>query len=333
MYEIRGVKGTIVTNSEKIKLKDDYVHDYIELKSTTNKMVLSYKDYVTISEIRVYSTGGIPDNVQQWKKEESTDLMLFSTHSDDEVLFFGGILPTYVNQGKKVHVVYLTRHDLGGNYVKNERIHEQLDGLWTSGVRDYPTFGIIKDAKSVIKDHTEKEMKAIIKHVQKQLKKDKIKDKEVIDFYVELLRKYKPQVVLGHDEYGEYGHGQHVYNTYILKQAVEKSKDKKYKVKGLEPFDVSKFYIHLYNQDNSTIINLDTPLEKYNNRTAYQVTCEAFTKHLSQQKSKYPAWLYGEYHEHTKASDIDTSNPMYWGLYYSTVGEDINKNDLFENID
>ena len=70
----------------------------------------------------------------------------------------------------------------------------------------------------------------------------------------------------------------------------------------------------------------------YHDRTAYQVTQEAFKKHISQQQSKYPQWLNGEYNEYTKASDITTNNPMYWGLYYSSVGSDKYKNDLFENI-
>ena len=70
---------------------------------------------------------------------------------------------------------------------------------------------------------------------------------------------------------------------------------------------------------------------KYN-RTAYQVTQEAFKKHISQQKTVYPAWLNGENNEYTKAADIKTYSPMYWGLYSSTVGTDVKKNDLFENI-
>ena len=59
---------------------------------------------------------------------------------------------------------------------------------------------------------------------------------------------------------------------------------------------------------------------------------EAFKKHVSQQKSKYPAWLNGVNNEYTQAKQIQTSSPMYWGLFYTSVGKDKKKNNLFEHI-
>jgi LmbE family N-acetylglucosaminyl deacetylase len=333
IYGIKTAKGALKTDSETIELgKNDFLHEYVKLNMSSKSITLNYNQNVTISEIHVYGEGDIPADVQIWGRDETTDLMIFSTHSDDEVLFFGGIIPTYINQGKKVHVTYLTKH-YDCKKPNQIRLHEVLDGLWTSGVRDYPTFGILPDEGSRITKKNSKGLNKIIKKVKKQVKADRLSDAKIIDFYVRVIRQYKPKVILGHDVYGEYGHGQHIYNTYILKQAVKKARTKRYKISGLAAYKVPKVYLHLYGKKkNRTTINLDVPLIKYNNKTAYQVTQEAFKKHVSQQKSKYPAWLNGNNNEYTRASQIKTSSPMYWGLYYTSVGKDKKKNDLFEHI-
>ena len=66
--------------------------------------------------------------------------------------------------------------------------------------------------------------------------------------------------------------------------------------------------------------------------TAYEVSKLGYAKHYSQQYTWFTAWLKGEKGEYTKATQIKTYNPAYYGLYYTTVGEDQNKNDMFENI-
>ena len=333
MYELTSVKGKLTTNSDSVELgKDGYLHELVTLNNPSYTLSFNFIDNAIISEIRLYGEGELPSDVQVWGRDTTTDLMIFSTHSDDEVLFFGGIIPTYINQGKKAHVVYLTRHD-ECKKPNPIRMHEVLDGLWTSGVRDYPTFGILPDEGSRITTKNKKGLNKILKKVKKQVKADYMSEGEIVAFYVRTIRQYKPKVILGHDVYGEYGHGQHVYNTYILKKAVKQARTKKYKTKGLAAYKVPKVYLHLYGKKkNRTVINLDVPLTNYNNKTAYQVTKEAFLKHVSQQGSKYPAWLNGANNEYTKASQIKTSSPMYWGLYYTSVGKDKAKNNLFEHI-
>ena len=333
MYEINSVKGVLKTNNDEVIIGDNgYLHEFIELSNPSDLINISFDKETTISEIRVYGEGDIPSDVQIWGRDKTTDLMIFSTHSDDEVLFFGGIIPTYVNRGKKVHVTYLTKH-YECKKPNQIRLHEVLDGLWTSGVRDYPTFGILPDEGSRITKKNKKGLNNIIKKVQRQVKEDNLTEQDLIDFYVRVIREYKPKVILGHDVYGEYGHGQHIYNTYILKKAIKLVGQKTYETCGISPYKISKVYLHLYGKKkDKTTINLDVPLKEYDNKTAYQVTQEAFTKHVSQQKSKYPAWLNGVNNEYTKATQIKTSSPMYWGLYYTSVGKDKKKNDLFEHI-
>ncbi|MBQ8080714.1 MAG: PIG-L family deacetylase [Clostridia bacterium] len=62
-------------------------------------------------------------------------MLLLSAHPDDELLWFGGTLPTYAGErGKQVQLVYLAHGDA-------RRKNELLDGLWTCGVHAYPVIG------------------------------------------------------------------------------------------------------------------------------------------------------------------------------------------------
>lgn len=322
VYELESKTGILKTNNneEKSLGKDGFLHEYIKLDKDANEVTIEYNNDAKISEITIFGNGDIPSYVQRWTKEDKTDLMIFSTHADDEQLFFSGVMPTYINKGKKVHVVYLARHDIGSYYAP-ERLHEQLDGLWTLGVTDYPTFGLIPDAYS-----------ESLEQAEAQLKAAGFTDDDIIKFDVEQLRKYQPKVILGHDENGEYGHGQHRLNTFTLKQAVEKSKDSSYDIVSLDPYEIPKFYIHLYDSENQTVLDYDVALEKYDGKTAYEVSKEGFAKHNSQQYTWFKGWLNGKGTPYTSAKQITKYNPMYWGLYSTTVGPDVNKNDLFENI-
>lgn len=322
VYEISSQRGKLISNNneEVILGANGFLHEYVNLNTSSNEVTLSYDTDVIINEIDVFTEGETPSHVQKWVKEDTTDLMIFSTHADDEQLFFAGVMPTYINKGKKVHVVYLARHDVGSYYAPN-RLHEQLDGLWTLGVTDYPTFGLIPDAYS-----------ESINVARSQMNASGFTDDDIIKFNVEQIRFYKPKVILGHDENGEYGHGQHILNITTLKDSIAKAADQSYTQVSLDAYSVPKFYIHLYDLENKTELDYDIPLEKYGNKTAYQVSKEGYSKHLSQQYTWFTKWLNGNNNEYTSSKQITKYNPAYWGLYKSDVGPDINKNDLFENI-
>ena len=321
VYELSSKKGSLVTENEEISLGENgFLHEYQKLTIPAKELTIKFDEEAKISELSVYTEGDVPADVQIWKKEDKTDLMIFSTHADDEQLFFAGVMPTYINQGKKVHVVYLARHDIGAYYAPS-RLHEQLDGLWTLGVTDYPTFGLIPDAYSESLEVAESQIKAA-----------GFTDDDIIKFDVREIRKYQPKVILGHDENGEYGHGQHRLNTFTLKQAIEKAQDESYEVDGLNAFKIYKVYLHLYDPDNQTVLDYDQPLENYGGKTAYEISKEGYSKHLSQQYTWFTSWLNGKNNSYTSAKQITKYSPTYWGLYYTSVGPDVNKNDLFENI-
>ena len=164
------------------------------------------------------------------------------------------------------------------------------------------------------------------------LKENGYTEEDAIAFQVDMIRKYKPLIVVGHDEEGEYSHGQHILNTYTLEQAIYKAADKEYKTShNYEPFQIDKLYLHLY-KENPLIMDYDQPLNTFGGKTAFEVAKEGYAKHLSQQYTWFTAWLVGEDNEYTKMTDITEYSPCEFGLYYSNVGADQNKNDMFENI-
>ena len=148
IYEYSSKTGRISGNGKEENVgENSFLHEYINVQEKlgpSKELVLSYDEKVKIADIYVFSEGKLPDFVEVWEKPcELADLLLFSTHSDDEQLFFLGLLPTYVARGAYVQVVYLANHN-----DNPKRLHEQLHGLYTVGVRNYPIMGIIPDAYS-----------------------------------------------------------------------------------------------------------------------------------------------------------------------------------------
>ena len=123
-----------------------YLHEFVDLREQTgtavNEATVSIPKDIAVCDIYAFTEGNLPDWVQVWQPPcQQADLMLFSTHSDDEQLFFAGILPYYAGEiGAAVQVVYLTNH-----WDVQNRPHEQINGLWTVGVRNYPIVGPFPD--------------------------------------------------------------------------------------------------------------------------------------------------------------------------------------------
>ena len=85
-------------------------------------------------------------------------------------------------------------------------------------------------------------------------------------------------------------------------------------------WQIKKLYLHLY-PENTLKMDWRVPLERFNGMTAFDVAEKAFLCHVSQQKGKYFVQDFGPY-----------DNSLF-GLYFSSVGADVYKNDFFENID
>lgn len=311
--------GKVVTAGNK-----GYVHEYLDMvalfgKAPTSVTLEFDNGVLTLIEVEAYTVGKVPESVQIWKDapEGKTDLILFATHSDDDQLFFAGLLPYYgVERGCEVLVVYLTNHWNTGDF----RIHEALNGLWAVGVRNYPIFGPYADF-------------ADAKNLNEAFGKFNFlghSHNDMIGFLVEQMRKYKPQVVVGHDVNGEYGHIQHRVYSLLTREAVDVSGDASFAPETAEKYgawDVPKTYIHLY-AENPIVMDWDQPMENFDGMTPYQVSKElGFPLHVSQQRN----WK-KTFDGYSTAASIRFYNPCYYGLYRSTVGADVSKNDMFENL-
>jgi len=267
---------------------------YIQLKMTAKKQ--------QIGTVAVYSSGDLPADVQRWNPPvEKADLMVVSTHQDDELIFLGGTIPYYATALKKpTIVVYMTN-------CSRYRRNEALNALWKMGVRDYPEFINLDDEK----------VGSIKAGVELWGGKDKI-----LELLVERIRRFKPEVIVTQDLNGEYGHNQHKITARAMMYAVEAAADpdrypESYRRYGA--WQVKKLYHHLY-KENPIVMDWETPLESLNGYSPLKVAQIGMNEHASQLKY-YAVKSHGTY---------DNSK---FGLYFTTVGEDVEKNDFLEHID
>lgn len=304
--------------------QQEFIHDFVDLEAgfghAPRSVTLAFDSgTVPLNELFLFTPGQTPDYVQKWTRpieDERADLVLFSTHSDDDQLFFAGVLPYYAGEmGYRVQVVYLTNHRNWNNI----RFHEALDGLWNVGVTRYPGGGIFND------DYSKS-----LKEAYDIFARNDVSEDDLVGFAVEQLRRYKPLVALGHDLNGEYGHGQHRLFADILTKAVELTDDPDAYPASVEAYGiwrVPKLYLHLYDQ-NVIVMDWDQPLEAFGGLTAYQVTkYRGFPSHVSQY-SDYEWYMDGA----QKATEVKKYNPCYYGLYFSSCPEDDEKKDFFEHL-
>ncbi len=288
-----------------------FLHEYVPLSSSQNSVTIVAKDSMTLCNIRAIPVGTDPKTIAQvWEEpQEKTDFLVFSTHSDDEILFLGGVLAKYGGgEGIPVQIAYLTE------FWSTEpvREHEKLDGLWESGIRRYPIDGGFRDYYAADLDEA----------------LSKYDHDKVLSWTVSTIRRFKPLIVVTQDLNGEYGHGGHRLLARCVTEAVERSMDPSFYPASAEEygvFDVKKTYLHLY-PENTITLDVRQPLPSMGGRSALEVARDAYKKHVSQQKY----WFYvTDDPKDYRASEINCSK---FGLFRTTVGNDSGQNQLTENI-
>ncbi|MBQ6661844.1 MAG: PIG-L family deacetylase [Lachnospiraceae bacterium] len=278
--------------------KQGFLHDYVELAEPAKSVEIKIEKDVYVSEIEAFSEGRLPADVQVWKPAlTEADILVFSTHADDEILFMGGVLAQYGGQEKRrVQVVYMCEFWSTAHV----REHEKLDGLWASGIRNYPVC-------MNFYDHYSKTLDA----AKKQYDFNKL-----IKSTCEMVRRFKPLVIVTHDIKGEYGHGGHMILNAAVQEVIEHSMDADYLPESAEKYgtwDVQKTYFHLYGK-NKLKLNMRVPLSEFGGKTALEVAKEAYKKHESQQW----CWFY--------VSDDYEYSAAEFGLFRTTVGKDTGNN-------
>lgn len=284
-----------------------FLHAYVALPQPAQHVRLAVtsekKTALRINDLFVLSEGDLPDWVQVWQPtEEKADILFLSTHPDDELIFFGGAIPTYaVEQQRKVVVAYFTRSN-------TTRSSELLNGLWHMGVRTYPVIGNFKDSYA-------KNLKAAYKSAGGKGK--------VNEWIVGLYRQYKPEVVVTQDTNGEYGHKQHMMIADAAQNCIALAANEDAFTASTIAYgtwQVKKLYLHLY-PENQITFDWTVPLKSMNGATGIELAEEAYTLHKTQASSGMSVTETGTKYDN-----------RVFGLAFTTVGEDVRKDDFLENI-
>ncbi len=321
-------KEFTVTDTEKGEVRTfgncGMIHELLDLKEAFGYLPAAIRIdldfHIAVSEIFLFSAGALPDWVQRWEKPlTESDMLLLISHSDDDQLFFAGLLPLYAGErGLKVQVAYFTNHD----DVPNRR-HELLDGLWHTGVRNYP---IIAEFPDLYSESLEGALEAYKNYAGYTAD-------DFNEFVYDLIQQTRPLVVVTHDLNGEYGHGTHILCANATVDAMHKctAPDRYGDIDG--KWHIAKLYLHLY-EENRLTLDIDKPLSAFNGKTAFKVSQEAFGYHISQHWTWFYGWIYGKNGaEITLSTEITTHSPREYGLYSSAVGIDTEHNDMFENLE
>lgn len=326
---------SILAGGKEYPVADGFLHQYVDIASLCGKqktLTLRFTRSTSIADLYTFGAEEqLPDFVQTWNAPcNKADLMLISSHSDDEQLFFAGLLPYYaIERELKVQVVYIVQHFEANGVEDHTRPHEQLDGLWAVGVRNYPVMSDFPDVYSESKDKD-----TAFAMAEKAFGAAGVTFDDFKGYITECLRRFKPLVVVSHDPNGEYGHGTHVFCTAALQEALTLAVDDSQYPASAQKYGTwrpEKTYLHLYEQNQITM-DWDTPYESLGGKTPFQRTQEGFGCHKSQHWTWFKRWIYGNNGEITKASQIKTYSPCQYGLYDTIVGPDEVGGDFMENV-
>ena len=314
-----------------------FLHEFVDVSALfdtlPNAVTLTFPAGTVIADIYAFSSGDLPSWVQIWNPPcERADLLLLSSHSDDEQLFFAGVLPYYaVERQLSVQVAYVVQHFEAYGAPDHQRPHEQLDGLWAVGVRNYPVMSDFPDLYSESKDRG-----TAFSSAQAVYEKAGFTYENFVGYITECIRRFEPLVVVSHDLNGEYGHGTHVYAAAALTDAIVLAADESQfpdSAAAYGPWTVEKTYLHLY-PENPITMDWDTPLESLGGKTPFQATQDGFACHKSQHWTWFYRWIYGTSESPiTKASQVRGYSPCRYGLYDTKVGPDVAGGDFFENVE
>ena len=285
-----------------------FLHEYVELGEAVTAVTFVFPPdaSVLLCDLKLYSEGSAPEDVQLWLPPcQEADVLVFPTHSDDDALFFGALIAYYaIEQQLTVQTAFMVDHTW-----QPHRGHERLNGLWAMGVRHYPILGSAPDTATF--DFTEA--------------MSLYGPSDILGWQTGLIRRFRPLVVVGHDLDGEYGNAGHKVNTHYLTQAIHTAADPEAYPQSAElwgAWQVPKLYLHLY-RENEWYLDVNTPMAQDSlGRTPFEAAQDGFAAHVSQQQ-----WGFVQQNDHNRAYDC-----RRFGLYFSLVGEDTTA-DIMENID
>lgn len=171
---------------------------------------------------------------------EALGALFVHPHPDDETIACGGSMARAVDQGRRVKVVTCTGGEAGSNLagidlgdvdLPTHRRRELEDALAALGVTDHTWLGYRDSgmAGTEDNDHPDAFHQADLDEAAGRL--------------AEIIRAFRPSVVISDDEHGTYGHPDHVKANRVTVRAVELAADPGFRGNGAV-WQVSKRYEH-----------------------------------------------------------------------------------------
>lgn len=175
----------------------------------------------------------------------SRRLVLVHAHPDDEALGTGGTIARYADDGAHVCLVTCTNGELGeiaevpglppdvGERLGEVRAGELEEACRRLGEVDLRMLGFHDSGMEGTPEN--EDPRAFVNQ-----------DLEApVRMVVEILREVRPQVLVTYNEYGFYGHPDHIRAHEVAMRAVEAAADPAYGIGG-EPHGVAKVYFTAY---------------------------------------------------------------------------------------
>lgn len=223
--------------------ENGFIHEYIELETPTLEFTINIPDTsATICDIYTFTKGEKPSWVQDWQPPcQHADMLVLPARGNNEVMDFGGLLPYYAGEtGAKVQVAYMVNQ-----WLEYYRPHEILNALWTCGVEYYPVFGDFSDCE--VRSYDD----ALL-----------VYDKDAVtEYVVSLIRRFRPQIVVGQDLRGEGENAMNMLYAEATAKACEISADSSKYPESADEFgtwDVPKTYLHLYGNNSNGFVSEET---------------------------------------------------------------------------
>jgi LmbE family N-acetylglucosaminyl deacetylase len=252
-------------------------------------------------------------------------LMAVNAHPDDEGIFFGGTLPYYSqvlglptllvsmtsgdwyptnltireaelrcaasNYGLRYEPVFLRFRDVPSQNMTGNPYTNKIDATW-----DYWADGVLQGDGADVEAGKQK----------------------AINTLAEQIRRYRPDIIITHDQAGEYGHHNHIATCWAVTNAFYVAADPAAtapNLAGLPPWQVKKLYIHLYPQNRLFHQFFELPCSQLGGLTPRQVADIGLDCHVSQGKPDVST-------VYRTGENYDPYPSEWWGLYASVVGPD-----------
>ncbi|MDN4172412.1 N-acetyl-1-D-myo-inositol-2-amino-2-deoxy-alpha-D-glucopyranoside deacetylase [Nocardioides sp. SOB77] len=185
-------------------------------------------------------------------------LLLVHAHPDDETIGQGATMAKYVAEGRGVTLVTCTAGEMGEILVpelehlaadKEDRLGEHrrgeiADAMAELGVTDHRWlggFGTYRDSGMAWHPdgHAIGDPEVIAKHPNAFWNADLT---EAADHLVAVIREVRPQVLVTYDQFGGYGHPDHIQAHRVAMYAAQLAAVPSYRLELGEPWDVAKIY-------------------------------------------------------------------------------------------